>query len=274
MKTDQHFECNSRSCGALVQYEDGKVTRTKPFPLSYCLHFKSTVATIAIAVDYGVQLDKDIEIYTVHYHAIDKALRPAKTPYYDIAERCFHRLGAWNHQLDCYWVPSHKLPKQFAAVKKKIAAHRKDVEPHKTIPAMKSRIRRLFKTEWAEAQEKLGRGSMWMDLKLGALPLPKINKWIGKALGKTFPSAARLVRVLTGHAPTGEYRKRIFKQTVIDCNACNTYHTREHILHACRRYASLPYSFIHEPNSFSELTKFLKSHTSAFSFCDAPYEPP
>src|SRR6266568_9502437 len=74
VKTDQRFERNSRSRGALVQYEDGKVTRTKPFPLSYHLHFKSTVATIAIAVDYGVQLDKDIEIYTVHYHAIDKAL--------------------------------------------------------------------------------------------------------------------------------------------------------------------------------------------------------
>ncbi len=156
VKTDQRFEHNSRSCGALVQYEDGKVTRTKPFPLSYRLHFESTVATIAIAVDYAVQLDKDAEIYTVHYHAIDKALRPAKTAYYDIAERCFHRLGAWNHQLDCYWVPSHKLPKWFAAVKKKIAAHRKDVEPHKTIPAMKSHIRRLFKTEWAEVQEKLG----------------------------------------------------------------------------------------------------------------------
>ena len=156
VKTDQHFERNSRSCGALVQYEDGKVTRTKPFPLSYHLHFESTVATIAIAVDYAVQLDKDAEIYTVHYHAIDKALRPVKTAYYDIAERCFHRLGAWNHQLDCYWVPSHKLPKWFAAVKKKIAAHQKDVEPHKMIPVMKSCIRHLFKTEWAEAQEKLG----------------------------------------------------------------------------------------------------------------------
>jgi hypothetical protein len=53
-------------------------------------------------------------------------------------------------------------------------------------------------------------------------------------------TVSRLTRILSGHAPTGEYRERFFPDKATHCHHCGhgTFHSRHHILIECTKYSS------------------------------------
>ncbi|OSD05221.1 hypothetical protein PYCCODRAFT_1362835 [Trametes coccinea BRFM310] len=92
--------------------------------------------------------------------------------------------------------------------------------------------------------------------------------------------AARFIRCVTAHAPTGHYRDR-FRPRHNESTLCwlhtgrPTYHTREHVLLECDRYERrFRYSAIEELlqslDPFYEIERFLRDNPSALSFDDAP----
>ncbi|KIL54734.1 hypothetical protein M378DRAFT_18607 [Amanita muscaria Koide BX008] len=94
--------------------------------------------------------------------------------------------------------------------------------------------------------------------------------------GNNIHLLARFTRTLTGHAPTGEYRKRWHPELPGLCRVDNTPHTRIHVLTECTKYDDLFYSYravTEYDDSYHTFIDFLKKNPTAFSFEDAPYEP-
>ncbi|KAI9070143.1 hypothetical protein FKP32DRAFT_1558479 [Trametes sanguinea] len=92
--------------------------------------------------------------------------------------------------------------------------------------------------------------------------------------------AARFIRCVTAHAPTGHYRDR-FRHRHNESTFCwrhsgrPTYHTREHVLLECdhytrrHRYSSIE-ELLQSLDPFYEIERFLRDNPTALSFADAP----
>ncbi|KAL7283508.1 hypothetical protein ACG7TL_002941 [Trametes sanguinea] len=104
----------------------------------------------------------------------------------------------------------------------------------------------------------------------GAYPL--------KRLGGRPQFAARFVRCVTAHAPTGHYRDRFrFRHNEPTMCFCGrpSYHTREHVLFECDKYTrKYRYSSIEDLleslDPFYDIEQFLRDNPAAFTFDDAP----
>ncbi|RDX46861.1 hypothetical protein OH76DRAFT_1355323, partial [Lentinus brumalis] len=101
-----------------------------------------------------------------------------------------------------------------------------------------------------------------------------------KRLGGRPTLAARFVRCITNHAPTGHYRDR-FRQRHHEPTMCvlhsgaPAYHTREHILFRCDYYTrkyrhSSVEELLESMDPFYDIQKFLEDNPSAMSFEDIP----
>ena len=92
-------------------------------------------------------------------------------------------------------------------------------------------------------------------------------------------TVSRLTRILSGHAPTGEYRERFFPDKDTHCHHCGygTFHSRLHILTECTKYSFLLRSLndlIYNKDNGKAIRTYLKVNPTAFTFNDLPPEPP
>ena len=86
---------------------------------------------------------------------------------------------------------------------------------------------------------------------------------------------ARFCRAVLDHAPIGSFRRRFFPNESTTCPECRVFQDREHVLLKCRKYRRWwncrgEYEFLQRVSSYRDVTTFIKSNESAFSFADAP----
>ena len=88
------------------------------------------------------------------------------------------------------------------------------------------------------------------------------------------------IRLVSGHAPTGDYRARFFPDEPRGCTCFEPEQTRSHLLVECPKYHnkfSSMFSFNLANDNTSKVFKFLKDNPTAFTFDDKPidiYDPP
>ena len=94
----------------------------------------------------------------------------------------------------------------------------------------------------------------------------KGGPWL-KMFGHSNSLYAHATRAITNHAPTGEYRLRIFPKEEFKC-PCGRYpiESRHHILHECGRFNGY---WNPRRDSLSHFVMFLETNPSAFSFCNS-----
>ena len=121
------------------------------------------------------------------------------------------------------------------------------------------------------------RGFHLLDLKGKGVPLQPMylkngGPWLA-SFGESLSMMTRATRCVTGHAPSGEYRRRFFPGEPFWCLDCPTgpVQTRGHILNHCKRYTRV--DGVYYPMDSVELVDFLRTNESAFSFADAPLDP-
>ncbi|KAF8626579.1 hypothetical protein AX15_004792 [Amanita polypyramis BW_CC] len=150
-----------------------------------------------------------------------------------------------------------------------------------TKTTLESEIRRIKEVEFdawnRTTRQHNGLGSGYLRLKYK-------GRRIGPSLGsrrKAFIEAsednivilARLTRLITNHAPIGEYRKRFFPRESTKCNYDEEYQSRTHILTKCEGYKNkfknLDY-LRRDKDGLENVVKFLKKNIKAITFGDAP----
>ena len=111
------------------------------------------------------------------------------------------------------------------------------------------------------------------------------NTWNAK--GKRFMTLAgsmvtfsQFTRLVSGHAPTGEYQRRFLPQEPRGCTCFRCEQTHSHLLMECPKYTSkFSYliAFNKADNNTSAIFKYLQTNLTAFTFEDEPinlFEPP
>ena len=143
--------------------------------------------------------------------------------------------------------------------------------------------RSLAVTEWRQ-EWRLFAGRKELVLKKKNKPILP-HAWDGK--GKQFIKLAgdivtlsRFTRLISGHAPTGDYRERFFPAEPRGCTCFHTEQTRSHLLVECPKYFnkfSSMLSFNLANDNTVKVFKFLRDNPTAFTFDDEPidiYDPP
>ena len=111
------------------------------------------------------------------------------------------------------------------------------------------------------------------------------NCWDGK--GNQFMNNAndietfsRFTRLISGHAPTGEYRSRFFPNEPTGCLCFTEYQSHVHLLTECPRYkskfSSIDAFYVANKNMVN-IFKYLSDNKTAFTFTDEPidiFDPP
>ncbi|KAF8622194.1 hypothetical protein AX15_007303 [Amanita polypyramis BW_CC] len=153
-----------------------------------------------------------------------------------------------------------------------------DLDSKTTLESEIKRIQKLEFDEWNKTTRKHnGLGSEYLRLKFK-------GRRIGPSLGsrrKAFIQAsndninmmARLTRLITNHAPTGEYRRRFFPNETTNCNYDNEYQSRVHILTKCDGYHEKFKNMEHlrkDKDELEKVVKFLETNIKAGTFGDAP----
>ena len=155
--------------------------------------------------------------------------------------------------------------------------------PFHTIASHIRHNRSLAVTEWRkEWQTFAGRKELILKKKRKPI-LP--HAWDGN--GKQFIKLAgdivtlsRFTRLVSGHAPTGDYRERFFPAEPRGCTCFQTEQTQSHLLVECPKYFkkfSSMISFHLANDNTAKIFKFLKDNPTAFTFEDEPidiYDPP
>ena len=149
----------------------------------------------------------------------------------------------------------------------------------RTLIQARAGYRRKAEQEWVNDHEaQAGRNTLILKTN-GHAVLPSLanpERFI-KATNNNINFLARLVRAITNHAPTGEYRSRWHPGAATECPHDQKYHSRVHIITECSAYKRDFHnlrSLITHDDSFTEFINFLQRNAGAFSFKDAPYEPP
>ena len=131
------------------------------------------------------------------------------------------------------------------------------------------------------AQSQTYKGRSWIPIRRKRrLFKPDVgNKHIKRFFltlsGNDIETTSRMARVLTNHAPTGEYRRRFHPDAPTYCKHCRpaVEHTRQHILFLCPAYAPLAASFTdwkrnrHNDKSWKT---FFQANPSTYAFGDLP----
>ncbi|KAF8625265.1 hypothetical protein AX15_005475 [Amanita polypyramis BW_CC] len=153
-----------------------------------------------------------------------------------------------------------------------------DMETKTTLESEIRRIQKLEFDEWNKNTKK------YNGLGTGYLRLKFKGKRIGPSLGsrrKAFIEASkdnitlmsRLTRLVTNHAPTGEYRRRFFPNENTDCNFDQKYQSRTHILTKCdgykNKFKNMEY-LRRDKDGLEKIIKFLEENIKAVTFGDMP----
>ena len=107
-----------------------------------------------------------------------------------------------------------------------------------------------------------------------------LHAWDGN--GKQFIKLAgdivtfsRFTRLVSGHAPTGDYRERFFPAEPCGCTCFQPEQTWSHLLVKCPKYShkfSSMIAFHLANNNTSKIFKFLQDNPTAFTFEDEPID--
>ena len=111
------------------------------------------------------------------------------------------------------------------------------------------------------------------------------NAWDGKGkffmrLSENMMQYSWFTRLVSGHTPTGEFRRRFFPTKPRRCTRFTRYQSHSHLLTECPRYISKFSSMVAfhvSENNTNKIVTFLKDNPLAFTFEDEPidlYEPP
>ena len=143
--------------------------------------------------------------------------------------------------------------------------------------------RSLAVVEWRKEWQPFANRTALVLKKKRKVIMPQA--WDGQ--GKQFLKQAgdivtlsRFTRLVSGHAPTGEYRAQFFPDEPRGCTCLHEAQTRSHLLVDCPKYSpkfSSMISFHLANDNTSKVFKFLKDNPTAFTFDDEPidiYDPP
>ena len=102
------------------------------------------------------------------------------------------------------------------------------------------------------------------------------HTWDGK--GKQFISLAgdiatfsRFTRLVSGHAPTGEFRQCFFPQEPRGCTCFEQFQSQSHLLTECPKYSFMLAFNISDDNT-NKSFRFLKENPTAFTLEDEPID--
>ena len=155
--------------------------------------------------------------------------------------------------------------------------------PRHTVASRLRLNRALVITEWRDKWLPFANSKALKLKKKKRVFLP--NAWDGKGkqfigLASDISTFSRFTRLITGHAPTGEYREHFFPQEPQGCTCLEEFQSRAHLLVNCPKYTykfSSMISFNLAENNTNRIFKFLKENPTSFTFDDAPidiYDPP
>ena len=275
---DQRRKKNPRGHRILAKLGAGDDAEVFHFPLPFRLHFEATVHAITNAVEIiANKSTRSATLYTVHHFAFKHAFLPSYTEYGRDARASAQQLATWPHQLDCAWLPAKVDWAVVPFLKKQLKHMRTNQDFLKSAPYFKSFIQRRFDERWEEEFETMNKGTQWLKVRFGhsfARPGRRFRNQFYPYM-PTPRRAAQLTYAITGHAPIGSYQKRFKIRQDDKCPTCERPQTRNHVLHACKRYSSISFdSLATQPDSILLLADFLRIHPQAFSFAHAPYDPP
>jgi len=116
-----------------------------------------------------------------------------------------------------------------------------------------------------------GKGNHFLDLlddDLNPIELSYIKggPWL-QSFGHSNSLCAQATRVITNHAPIGEYRLRFLPNMDFSCS-CNNYpiESRRHILHECKRFNRY---WNPRRDTLSHFAMFLITNPNAFAFINS-----
>ena len=218
-------------------------------------------------------------IFNVKPHSLFKTSR----------DNCRH-IKTWlskshENQVEFRWIPSHLgFPLNELADKK---AEQTPIGPlpfpSPTIASFLRQNRSDVVTQWRNKWTTFA-NSKALKLKINKkVVLP--NAWDGKdkqfmSLAKDMSQFSRFTRLISGHAPTGEYRERFFPYEPRGCTCFARYQSHTHLLIECPKYThkfSSIIAFNLTKNNTQKIFKYLDKNPTAFSFKDEPidvYDPP
>ncbi|KAF8627103.1 hypothetical protein AX15_004543 [Amanita polypyramis BW_CC] len=147
-----------------------------------------------------------------------------------------------------------------------------DILDHPQSSTLESEIRKVKQSEydtWDSATRKhnaLGHEYLWLKFKgqrIGPSLGSRKNAFI-IASNDNIRTMSRLTRIVTNHAPTGEYRSRFFPREPKECKFDGEFHSRSHILTKClkyeKRFKSI-YDLCRRKNGLEKLGSFLERNT-------------
>ncbi|KAF8625375.1 hypothetical protein AX15_005416 [Amanita polypyramis BW_CC] len=143
--------------------------------------------------------------------------------------------------LNVLWCPAHMDMQENDLVNS--LASEVVIKEEESKTTLESEIRRIKIDEY----DKWNKTRQYNALGHGYLALKYKGCRIGPSLGsrkKAFievskdniKTMARLMKLLTNHAPTGEYQRRFFPSETMKCNYDGEFHSRNHILTKCIGY--------------------------------------
>ncbi|TFY80339.1 hypothetical protein EWM64_g3673 [Hericium alpestre] len=272
-----------RSTAAWRSYQGPDITSQRAFSVGRASSFDAEIAALVSALRHLVT-SIPAATTTIHLFADNES---ALNSLFDCKLHSSQMLSvlackdarSWlserpDRQIQLHWCPGHcDIPQNDAVDDDADRAHQiRPIASHESYAYAKQRITHRMRADWA-CITTLGQGFF---------PNPRLKRVShthGGGLTLTMVGddsrlAARYVRTVLNHAPTGEYRTRFFPHEEHDCPDCHVLQMRRHILDSCTRYQRPHANFSEFLKNSSEpgsrLLSFLQTNPSAFTFADAP----
>ena len=289
--SDGSYKIKGKGVSAFIVQRNGQTIHSSSFLVIAHSSYDAEMQAVHAAIKFVAHNVAGSVLVFVDNQATLKSLfntRPHSA--FELARENCRLMGDWtnsshDNNIEFRWMPSH-LGFEINELADKAA----DVTPIGPPPfpshTIASRIRHnrsLVIFEWRQAWSMFANNKV-LKLKKKKKPLLP-NAWDGK--GKQFISMAgdmitfsRFTRLVSGHAPTGEFRLRFFPHEPRGCTCFERFQSRSHLLTECPKYSFLfssMASFHLANDNTKKIFRFLKENPTAFTFDDEPidiYEPP
>ena len=289
--TDGSYKIKGQGTSAFVVMNGNDVIHTH-WQL-VVVHSSSDAEMLAVhsAIEYiSASLAGCIIVFVDNQAMIKSILQVKSHSLFELSHQNSHNLQRWlessnNNHIEFRWIPSHLgfCINELADA----AVNNPPIGPSPALLLMlasrlhqnKAQVITEWQSKWsAFALTK----SLTLKLKKKTL-LP--NAWNNK--GKRFMTLAgdmvtfsRFTWLISGHAPTGEYRRQFFPHKPRGCTCFMHKQTHTHLLMECPKYFSKFSSIIafnKADNNTTAIFKYLQKNPSTFTFEDKPidlFKPP
>ena len=289
--SDGSYKVKGQGTSAFVMQMQGATVHSEAHMVVAHSSYDAEIKAASLAIEYLVGHHTGRILFFIDNQSTIKSLFNTK-PHsaFELSKANCQALGAWltasplNH-IEICWMPSH-LGFQINEMADALA-DQKVVGPA-PFPAhnIASRIRHnrsLAVQEWRTEWQRFA-DSKVLTLKKKRKPiLPHAWDSNGKQFIKmagNIVTYSRFIRLVSGHAPTGEYRAHFFPNEPRGCTCFSDYQTRSHLLVECPKYSkkfSSMFFFHVANNNVHKIFAYLKDNPTAFTFEDEPidiYDPP